>query len=338
MTPDGGEESSGLPRSVPVVTGSDVYNRSVPVGLVLAIGIVAISSAGILVRLLPGVPALAIAAWRLIISAAITVPVAAYRGDLRMPADKDAWRSAAAGAFLTLHFALWITSLKLTTVASSVVLGTTTPLWVSIVSHLFLQERNTAREWLGVAFGILGGVLIGLGDSRMAGSKVAVASGSALLGDALALASAFAISGYFILGRSVRQRLRLLTYTAYVYIVAAVLLTATAGAFRAPLFGYTGRDYALLVCFAVFPQLVGHNSLNWALARLKASVVTLSVLGEAVLSSAAAAVLFHEIPPPLALAGYAFILMGIALASRGYPRGSGTGSDPGSDPVPDPLN
>lgn len=286
-----------------------------PVGLVLAIGIVAISSAGILVRLLPGVPALSIAAWRLGLSALVTVVAVAVvgrrsRAGLAYTAGEYApytVRSALAGLFLAAHFSLWITSLKLTTVASSVVLATTTPMWVSVVSHFFLGERNTAREWLGVASGVLGGVLVGAGDFGL--------TGRAVLGDALALLSAWAVSGYFLLGRQVRRRVSLLQYTVVAYAAGALALLPVAWAVGGPLTRVTGREFLLLLCFAVVPQLVGHNALNWALARMKASVVTLSVLGEAVLTGIAAAVIFGEYPPALALVGYILILSGICLAT-----------------------
>jgi drug/metabolite transporter (DMT)-like permease len=278
-----------------------------PVIIVLAIGVIAISSASILIRLLPNVPALSIAAWRLVFSAALTIPLAAKKGQLEELDRNSAFLGFLGGFFLAVHFSLWITSIKLTTVASAVVLGTTTPIWVSIVSHFFLNEKNNFQEWLGILISVLGGFLVGYGDIGL--------SKSALLGDLLALLSAWAISAYFIIGRKLRTRLSLLAYTATVYTSAAIFLLVFCLVAGAPLTGFKPKEYFLLFLLALLPQLVGHNALNWALARLKASLVTLSVLAEAVISGTLAAIIFHEIPPLPAFLGYFLIIGGIVFTT-----------------------
>lgn len=279
-----------------------------PVIIVLAAGVLAISSASILIRLLPDVPALAIAAWRLIFSSALTIPFALARCREIQISGPILASGIAGGFFLSVHFSLWITSVKLTTVASAVVLGTTTPIWVSIVSHLFLNEKNTKSEWMGILTAVLGGILVGYGDIGL--------SRSALLGDFLALMSAWAISAYFIIGRNMRRNISLLNYTSIVYTASSLFLAVFCLIAGVSLTGYSSRDFFLLFLLAVLPQLVGHNALNWALSRLKASIVTLSVLAEAVISATLAAIIFKEVPPPLAIAGYGLIIGGIVFAFR----------------------
>lgn len=287
-----------------------------PVFLVLAIGVLAISSASILIRMLPAVPALSIAAWRLLFSSAFTLPIATRKGALSEIDQKTLIFGGVGGFFLAVHFSLWITSIKLTTVASAVVLGTTTPIWVSIISHLFLSEKNTQREWIGILVSVLGGFLVGYGDIGL--------SGSALFGDLLALLSAWAISLYFIVGRHLRRNVSLLSYTSVVYTASSFFLLLFCLVSRAPLLGFKVRDYIILLLLAILPQLVGHNALNWALARLKASIVTLSVLAEAVISGTLAAIIFKEIPPLLAILGYFLIIGGIVFIAR---RGNSEISD-----------
>lgn len=279
-----------------------------PVIFVLALGVLAISSASILIRLLPGVPAVAIAAWRLIFSTLVTLPIAVNKKELKSIDTRSLLLAILGGFFLSIHFSLWITSIKLTTVASAVVLGTTTPIWVSIVSHFFLREKNTKKEWLGIVVSVLGGMFVGYGDIGL--------SGKALLGDFLALTSAWAISAYFIIGRQLRQSLSLLAYTSVVYTAAAVFLTLFCLLGKIPLFGYSFEEFFLLFLLALLPQLIGHNALNWALARLKASLVTLSVLAEAVISGTLAALIFKEIPPLPAFFGYALIMGGIIFSTE----------------------
>lgn len=278
-----------------------------PVWLVLTLGVAAISSAAILVRLLPTIPAVAIAAWRLTFAALITLPIAYSRRELKYPGMRMSAAGMLGGAFLALHFFLWFSSLKMTTVASSVVLGTTTPIWVSLVSHFFLGEKLSQREWLGITVAVIGGFFVGAGDISL--------SSQHLLGDLVALISAWAISIYFLIGRNLRKQLSLLNYTSIVYTTAAIVLMVFTLLSGISPISFTMRDYFILFMLAVFPQLIGHNSLNWALARLKASLVTVSVLGEAVLSGIAAAIIFGEIPEPLAIPGYILIMLGIYLST-----------------------
>lgn len=279
-----------------------------PVIFILSIGVLAISSASIIIRLLPDVPALSIAAWRLIFSSLLTYLIAFKRDNFEKPEYRDFLLSIFAGFFLAVHFSLWITSIKLTTVASAVVLGTTTPIWVSIVSHFLLKEINSRLEWLGIIVAVIGGVLVGSGDISL--------TSKAVFGDALALASAWAISGYFILGRSLRKRLSLTTYTLIVYSSSAVFLVIFCLFSGTPLTGFSKKEFFLLFLLALFPQIIGHNALNWALARLKASIVTLSVLAEAVISGTLAAILFKEIPPTIAFIGYFLIMLGLLVVSK----------------------
>ncbi|MCX7831427.1 MAG: DMT family transporter [Actinobacteria bacterium] len=279
-----------------------------PVFFVLAVGVLAISSASILIRFLPGVPALAIAAWRLTFSSIITLPFTLKRNELENVSSKEYLLGILGGFFLALHFSLWITSIKLTTVASAVVLGTTTPIWVSIISHFFLKEKNTLSEWIGILISVFGGFLVGFGDIGL--------SSKALLGDVLALVSAWAITIYFIIGRRLRKSLPLLAYTSIVYTASSLFLIIFCLATNVPLFAYSRKEFSLLFLLAVLPQLVGHNALNWALARLKASIVTLSVLAEAVVSGTLAAIIFKEFPPTIALLGYGLIIGGVVFTAR----------------------
>ncbi len=279
-----------------------------PIFIVLFAGVLAISSASILIRFMPDVPAIVIAFWRLAISTILTFPLAGYKKEIRRPGHEDFLTLLSGGFFLAVHFTLWISSLKLTTVASAVVLGTTTPIWVSIVSHFLLKEKNTRAEWTGILIAVLGGFLVGYGDIEL--------SKRAILGDVLATVSAWAISGYFVVGRKLRKRMSLLNYTSFVYAFAAFFLLIFAKISGLKITGYSNTDYFLFILLAIFPQLIGHNALNWALSRMKASIVTLSVLGEAVISGTLAVFLFKEIPSVFAFIGYILIISGIVISTR----------------------
>ncbi len=278
----------------------------------LAAGVLAVSWAAILVRLADAAP-LAIAAWRLVLAGAATAAFALLRrrAELAALARGERVLLAAAGLALALHFATWIASLRLTSVASSVALVTTSPVWVALLSRAFLRERIPARVALGIALAVAGG-------AAMAGGDVSLGR-SALLGDALALAGALAAAAYFVLGRRVRARLSLGAYVGVVYPVAAAGVLALAVAAGAPLRGYAARTWGALALLALGPQLVGHSLLNWSLRWLSGTFVAVAILAEPVVSILLAIPVLGERPSGIQIAGGAVLLAGVALAAWAAP-------------------
>lgn len=288
--------------------------------VVLACGIFAVSTASILIRsaLDDGVPPLVIAAYRLTFAALILTPIVlrSRRAELRGLTRRD-WRWALlSGFFLALHFAAWITSLDYTTVTSSVVLVSTGPIWVALASWLIWRERLTRPVVIGLIITVLGGMLVGFSDSTGLGL-----SGLQLWGDLLALAGAWFVAGYLLIGRQLRARISLLTYIYVVYGTAAIWLiglAALSGAsFTQQTNGqpYPASAYVWMLLLAILPQLVGHSSYNYALRFLPPTYVAIVSLAEPIGSSILAFLLLHEVPPPLTVLGAIVILIGIGTAS-----------------------
>jgi drug/metabolite transporter (DMT)-like permease len=214
----------------------------------------------------------------------------------------------ASGACLGLHFITWISSLGLTSIASSVVLVTTSPLMVALASPLVLREPLRPAMLAGVVVACVGGILIGLAD-RGAGQA------DSLLGDLLALAGALFATGYFLAGRRLRVKLSLLPYIFVVYGTAAVLVDLLALLQPAQLFAFAPSGYLWLILLALVPQLVGHSTFNWALRHASATLATVPVLGEPVGATLLAALILGQIPGPLTLAGGLLVLAGIFLVT-----------------------
>jgi drug/metabolite transporter (DMT)-like permease len=287
--------------------------------LVLLLGIVAVSTASVLIRFAQaGASSLVIAAGRLTLAALALAPFALSRhraalGGLR---GRELALAGLAGLFLAAHFALWIASLERTSVVSSVVLVTTTPLWVGLLSPLLLREPLTRRLALGLALALAGGAVVGLAD---AGGHAVARTGGALWGDLMALAGAWMMAGYLMSGRRLRARLPLVPYVFVVYGMAALALLVALALTGRTLLGLAPRTYAWLALIALVPQLLGHSSFNWALRWLPASFVAIALLGEPVGSSALAWTVLGERPGPQAVAGAALVLAGIAIAATTAP-------------------
>ena len=288
---------------------------SVPPLLGIATGIAAVSSASIFIRYAQReAPSLVIAAARLTLASLILAPMALtrYRSEYRRLTRLEGWLAILSGFFLALHFATWISSLEYTTVASSTVLVSTSPLFVAVASWLFLREKIGRAVVVGLVVALAGSAIIGLSDAGKAGSTLQ----SALLGDALAFAGAVTVAGYLLIGRRLRARLSLVPYIAVVYGSAAIVMLGLVGFARQTLVGYTPATYGWLVLLALVPQLIGHSSFNWALAHLPATFVSVATLGEPIGSTLLAYLILGEAPTPVKIIGAVMILVGIAVASR----------------------
>ncbi len=301
---------------------------SLVIALAIFVAILAVSTASIFIRFAQrDAPSLAIAALRLAIASIILAPVAGtrYRGELRALTRREVALGAASGLFLGLHFATWITSLQYTTVASSVVLVSTGPLWVALLSPLFLNERLAPTALAGLALALVGGTIIALGGGCSWNGGISCGDvGQALAGhnargDLLALAGAWAVTGYLMIGRNLRANIDLVPYIFLVYGIAAVSLLLALWLLGIPVLGYQPITYVWLILLALIPQLVGHSTYNWALRFLPAAIVAVMTLGEPIGSAILAYFFLHEAPTIGVVAGGVLILAGIYVAVR--PRG-----------------
>jgi drug/metabolite transporter (DMT)-like permease len=292
-------------------------------------GILAVSAASIFIKFAQeSVPSLVIATWRLTIASLVLAPVAVTRSraELTTRSRADLSVGVLAGAFLALHFASWITSLQLTSVASSVVLVTTTPLWVALLSPIILHERITRGVAMGMLLALVGGILVALSDSchwhggLTCPSTADILHGQAFLGNFLALFGAWMAAGYILAGRRLRARMTLIPYIFIVYGMAALVEIVIMLAAGESAFGYPAEAYFWIILLALVPQLLGHSAFNWALAYLPASFVSVALLGEPVGSIILAYLILGQTPGPLNLLGCALILSGIFIAARQQAR------------------
>jgi drug/metabolite transporter (DMT)-like permease len=282
--------------------------------LVLAVGVLAVSFSAIFIRLAQteeAVPSLAIAAWRTTIATMVLLPIALLRRRLELRGMKMAdWLLAAlAGLMLGIHFGTWITSLAYTSIASSAVLVSTSPLWVGLAAPFVLHEPLTRWLKIGLGLALAGSVVIALGDGLQ------LADGSrAMTGNGLALLGAVAMAVYYLIGRRLRQGLSLLSYTTVVYGIAALTLVGYSLMSQVPLMGYSPTAYGLFVLMAVFPQLIGHSSFNWALAYLPATFVAVTIISEPVGATLLGLLILGEVPAGVTIVGSLVVLLGIMVA------------------------
>lgn len=286
------------------------------VTLIVLIGVLAVSTGSILVRLAintsgeTGVGfSLVMSALRLTLASLILLP----------NWSKIQWRSlqpnalfyaVTAGIFLAFHFATWITSLSYTSIAASTTLVNTNPIWVAILSRIWLNEKLSKLKILGILIAFSGGILIGFSDAHSSGSY-----SNPLLGDGLALMGALTFSIYFMFGREAQQQgFSIRGYITLAYTVAALILLPLPLFFNTDYSGYPNAVYFYILLMAILPQLVGHTSFNWAVNKISPTLVTLLILFEPVVASCLGYLFFQEIPSITILFGAILILIGVAIA------------------------
>jgi len=281
----------------------------------LALGVVVVSSSSILTRYAQGAgaPSLSIAAVRLVLAALVLTPfvIARRSAEVRSVSRSDVLLGLAAGALLAIHFATWITSLAYTSVASSTALVATNPIWIAVASVVLFRERVRAGVIAAIAFALAGSVLIFAAEGGGAGAQP-----DARLGDTLALIGSISVSGYLLIGRSLRRRMSLLTYIWMVYSGAAAVIVVAAIIAREPLWGFSATAWACMVAIGLGPQLLGHSIFNWALKQVSATFVALAILGEPIGSAIFALILFGEGFSALQILGFALLLAGIYVGAR----------------------
>ncbi|MCF7890640.1 DMT family transporter [Candidatus Bipolaricaulota bacterium] len=279
--------------------------------LVMISGVVAVSFAAIFIRLSTA-PPLIISFYRMFFSSLIIFFYVSYRGniggELRKLTRKDLLLLIIAGLLLSFHFAFWVTSLSHTSVASSVVLVTTQPLFIVLIETTFLDKKASKRFLLGIAVAAAGSFLIGFGDFQ--GTEFG------LLGDVFALLGAVMAAGYFLIGGEVRDRIKILPYILIVYGFSAVFLLVFCLVAGLPLVGYSPYNFSLFLLLAIIPTLIGHTSFNWLLSEVKASMIGVTILGEPIGSSLLAILFFEEYPSYWVIAGGSFVLLSIYFLWR----------------------
>lgn len=274
--------------------------------LTISLAVVFVSFGAVLARL-ASAPPLVVSFYRVAIASLVLLPFAARPAAVSLPSLPARRRLllAASGVCLALHFATWIASLSYTTIASSVLLVNTAPLFAIGLSRAFLGERPSRVVVLALPVALLGAGLIALGDYT--------GDPGSLRGNLLALAGAVTVAAYQVIGRGLRDALPLEAYVLGVWAVAAGTLAALAAAAGVALHGFGPRTWLAFVALALVPTIGGHGLVNKSLRSLPAPTVGLFLLGEPLGASVLAFLVFGETPGAWTLVGGTFVLAALVL-------------------------
>jgi len=248
----------------------------------------------------------------------VLLPIAFYQREA-FPRGRALLIGVASGVALGAHFGFWISSLDYTSVAASVVLVCTQPVFVAILAYPVFGERTSSLSFFGI--------LVALAGTAVIASDESVGSAT-FFGNTLAVIGAITVAVYVLIGRSLRTTgVGVLPYSIVVYAAASATLAPAALYAEAPLWGYSGETWFWLFAVTLGPQILGHTVLNWALRYVEASIVSGTILAEPVVSALLAWLILSEKPGLLTLLGGTVVLLGLFLLLRGY-RAAGERSEP----------
>jgi drug/metabolite transporter (DMT)-like permease len=270
--------------------------------------VLAVSAAAIFIRLAEA-PAVTIAFWRCALGVALLLPAAIVRRE-RFPKGKTLYIGFASGVALGAHFGFWISSLDYTSVAASVVLVSTQPVFVAVFAYVLFGERTSPLSFAGILIALAGTAIIAGDDS---------VGSAAIFGNTLALIGAVTVAVYVLIGRSSRTGgVGVLPYSIVVYSAAAITLLGAALLLHARIWGYSIETWFWIAAITLGPQIMGHTVFNWALRYVEASIVSGTILAEPVVSALLAWVILAEKPGLLTVLGGVVVLAGLFLLLRGY--------------------
>lgn len=297
------------------------FNTEVTPVVALGFAVFAASTSAILVRW-SHAPSSVAAFYRVLCTTLLVAPLAVgrHREEFARLSSRDLALAVVAGIALAAHFAAWFESLNHTSVAASVTIVQSQPVFVAIGAALLLGERVDRLTVLGILVAIVGGVAMSFG-----GSGTAPIAGSTLYGNGLALLGAVTVAGYVLAGRSIRQRVSLFPYVTVVYSACVLALFGFVGMQGHSFVGYPPREWLLFAAMAVGPGVLGHTVVNWALKYVESVVVSVAWLGEPVGSTLLAMVLLAEIPDAITVAGGVVVLAGIYVTTVRRERQAGVG-------------
>ena len=274
--------------------------------IAIAIGVVSLALSAIFVKLSAS-PSGLTAFYRMAITVLIMLPffVRNNLSELQFFKIKDWIICIAAGTLLALHFILWFESLNYTSVASSTVLVTLQPLFAFVGTYLIFHEKVSIKTIVAGLIAIGGSILISWGDFQI--------SGSAFYGDMLALIACALVTGYFLLGQSVRGHITLTSYSIVVYGASSVVLMIYVLIFEGTFIPVEKMDWLYFVLLAVIPNLLGHNLFNWAIKWVGANTISMTILLEPVGATILAFLIFDEYLRLSQIIGGIVVLIGLML-------------------------
>ena len=271
---------------------------------ILFIGLLAISTSPVIARLLPLVPAAIIAFWRMTFASAMLWGYSSIRPQESL-ATKNIRLVLAAGFLLAMHFIFWFSALKLTSIANTTVLGIVAPAFTLLFERLWYNRKLSWITITALLIILFGGIIVQGDDLGRVNSTG--------LGNIMAILSAVFLGSVFIIGAKVRKTTPVIAYTRMVYTVSAIVLLVSSLVLDNPLLGYSINNYFWLFILGLVPTLIGHTAFSYSVKFVSPTVIAAVPLGEPIIASYLAWILFAERVPFYVVGGGLIVFIGMII-------------------------
>ncbi|MGI6586195.1 MAG: DMT family transporter [Lutisporaceae bacterium] len=278
--------------------------------IVVLLGVVGISLSSIFAKYSTA-PSIVLASYRMFFSIILLVPalIKNHRHEIKRLRLSSILLCSLSGVFLALHFIFFFESIKYASIASLTVLVNMEVIIVAIIMWLFWKEKISRLGAAGIVLALLGSIIIAFADTSKANNMI--------YGDFLAVMAALFSSGYTIIGRLQRSNasanVSTTMYTSIVYLGSFLTIGLIMVFTGTPMLGYGINNIVIGLALSVFCTMLGHSLLSWGLKYIKASYVSVAKLGEPVIATILAIILFGQVPGIQQVIGGVVIIGGIYL-------------------------
>jgi drug/metabolite transporter (DMT)-like permease len=219
-----------------------------------------------------------------------------------------------AGIFLGCHFACFFLGIRNTSIANATLLGCVAPIFTVIIS-IFQKKEINKMTYVGLSVALIGGGIIQSGDISLDSAN--------LFGNSIALLSALFLAITFVLAEEIRQETNSIVYGRTLFFVASITVLLIATTAGNSILNFKAGDIPWFLFLGLVPSIFGHNLLNYAVKYITPTAVSSVPLGEPIIASIFALLLFGEAIPIGALLGGPVVLIGVYIIINNQAVSSG---------------
>jgi len=276
--------------------------------LYVCVAVFFFSTSPIFVRWSAPFNAFEIAFWRLAIAALLVAALGIITRQRLLLKRQEVPRFIFYGFVTALHFLFYVASLSFTTIAHSLALIYTSPIFVTLFSAIMLREPLPVRKYASIGVAVIGvAIMVGFEPHY---TTCSLHGQCMLLGDGMALLAGLCFAIYSVAGRGERDRHPLFRYTTNVYGLAALWLLPVMLLYAFQ-HAYPLAAVGAVVALGVFPLGLGHTLYNAAVRRMHATYANLIATQEVTGGIVLGIFLLHEVPSMAAVIGVIVTLIGI---------------------------
>jgi drug/metabolite transporter (DMT)-like permease len=275
--------------------------------LALALGVFCIGTSAIFVKL-ASVPGTVSAFYRVFVAGFALLLLRLAQKNLSFPSLKDLRLLGLGGLAFAGDLVLWNTSILLTSAAAATLLANNSPLWVGLGATLIFREKLPLKYWLGLITALTGMAII-VGGNAIQDLRFNP-------GDLLAIGASFFYAAYMLITQKTRANIDTLTLNLLTMLVCIILLLPITFLLRQPLTGFDMYTWLALIGLGLVPQFIGWLAINYSMGHLPAARVSVTLLGQSVVTAILGIVFLNELLSFADVTGGLLVLIGIYLVNQ----------------------